>query len=130
MMWQLTRLVTGLYGRNTWQHDILTGGVRRVDVAHTWANHRPTRGMLSLVGKGATWPNPGLPRGTPLLVRGCNVKFLLWVRRGSNAGPPGRQRTGAFGLATAPAGRTCYVNGRYFIYVAWELSYGGKRAGA
>lgn len=47
--------------------------VRQADVAvymaHTWANHMPTRGILALVGKGATWPNPGLPRGTPLLVR-------------------------------------------------------------
>jgi hypothetical protein len=49
----------------------------------TWANHRLTRGMLSLVGKGATWPNPGLPRGTPLLVDGL-IKIGLVARRGSN----------------------------------------------
>jgi hypothetical protein len=68
MTWKLTRQLTGLYDLNTWQHGSLTGGVRRADVAHTWANHRPTRGILSLVGKGATWPNPGLPHGTPLFV--------------------------------------------------------------
>jgi hypothetical protein len=69
MTWQLTRQVIGLYDRNTCQHDRLTGGVRRADAAHTWANHRLTRGMFSLDGKGATWPSQGLPRGTPLLVR-------------------------------------------------------------
>ena len=68
MTWQLTRQVNGLYGRNTWQHGRLTGGVRRANVAHTWANQMLTRVMMSLVGKGAMWPNPGLPRGTPLLV--------------------------------------------------------------
>jgi hypothetical protein len=69
MTWQLTRQVTGLYGRDTWQHGRETGGVRRADVAHTWANDRPTRGTFRLVFKGATWPSQGLPRGTPLLVR-------------------------------------------------------------
>jgi hypothetical protein len=44
----------------------------------TWANHVLTRGMFSLVEKGATWPNPGLPRGTPSLGWfGFNVKFGL-----------------------------------------------------
>jgi hypothetical protein len=33
---------------DTWQAD---SGVRQVDVAHTWANHRLTRGMFSLVLK-------------------------------------------------------------------------------
>jgi hypothetical protein len=54
------------------------------DVAHTWANHRPTRGILSLVDKGATWPNQGLPHGTQLLVFGSYVKMLFWLGRGSN----------------------------------------------
>jgi hypothetical protein len=52
----------------TWQHGSLTNGSTASDVAHTWANRRLTRGMISLVEKGATWPNPGLPHGTPLLV--------------------------------------------------------------
>jgi hypothetical protein len=68
MTWQLTQQVTGLYDRNMWQHDRLTGGVRGADVAHTWANQMLTRVIIWLVGKGATWPSHGLPRGTPLLV--------------------------------------------------------------
>jgi hypothetical protein len=72
----------------------------------TWANHRLTRGMLSLVGKGATWPNPGLPRGTPLLVDRFNVKFV-WRRRGSNPRPPVGQRISELGLATWAADDSC-----------------------
>jgi hypothetical protein len=52
----------------TWQHGSLTNGSTASDVAYTWANSRLTHGMISLVEKGATWPNPGLLRGTPLLV--------------------------------------------------------------
>jgi hypothetical protein len=46
MTWQLTRQLTGQYGRDTWQHGRATSGVRRADVAHTWANDRPTRGTF------------------------------------------------------------------------------------
>jgi hypothetical protein len=55
----------------------MTGGVRRADVVHMWANDRPTRGTFRLVGKGATWPSQGLPRGTPLLVRWLQCKILV-----------------------------------------------------
>jgi hypothetical protein len=76
--------------QDTWHHDRATNGVRWVDVAHTWANDRPTRGRFSLEGKGATWPSQGLPRGTPLLVHGYLCKIVVWSRRGSNPRPPGR----------------------------------------
>jgi hypothetical protein len=51
-------------------------------VAHTWANERPTRGTFRLVGKGATWPSQGLPRGTPLLVDQLCVKSFFMARLG------------------------------------------------
>jgi hypothetical protein len=47
----------------------------RIDVAITWSNQGLTRVIIWLVGKGATWPSQGLPRGTPLLVDRFNVKF-------------------------------------------------------
>jgi hypothetical protein len=72
--WQADRAYDRLTQQDAWQYGRMTGGVRLGDVAHTWANKRPTRGMFSLVEKGATWPNPGLPRGTPSLVYGFNVK--------------------------------------------------------
>jgi hypothetical protein len=37
--------------------------------------------------KGATWPNQGLPRGTPGLAFGSFIK-ILWRPRGSTPGPP------------------------------------------
>jgi hypothetical protein len=70
--------------QDRWQYGRMTGGVRLGDVAHTWANGRPTRGIIRLVFKGATWPSQGLPCGTPLLVRGRNVKLFRWFGRGSN----------------------------------------------
>jgi hypothetical protein len=42
----------------------------------TWANHIGDT-WHALVGcKGATWPNHGLPRGTPVLSIGLCQKFL------------------------------------------------------
>jgi hypothetical protein len=51
---------------------------KQADVAHTWANQMMTRVRLWLVGKGATWPSQGLPRGTPSLVYGF---FKIWLNR-------------------------------------------------
>jgi hypothetical protein len=82
----------------TWQADAASDwAVRQVDVAvrqmtwqygqvdvGTWANHRLTRVMFWLVGKGATWPSQGLPRGTPLLVVGFNVKNWFGMAGDSN----------------------------------------------
>jgi hypothetical protein len=47
-------------------------------MAHTWANPALTCVQFSLVEKGATWPNPGLPRGTQLLVRRFLCLNLVW----------------------------------------------------
>jgi hypothetical protein len=50
-----------------------------------------TRGIIWLVGKGATWPSHGLPRGTPLLVDRfqCKIRFDS-VAGDSNPRPPDR----------------------------------------
>jgi hypothetical protein len=70
MTWQLTQADTYDAAGHVAVRQSMTGGSTAGDVAHTWANHRLTRGMFWLVGKGATWPSQGLPRGTPLLVVG------------------------------------------------------------
>jgi hypothetical protein len=76
MTWQADAASDWAVRQVTWQYD--RGGVA-VDVAGTWANHRLTRVMFWLVGKGATWPSQGLPRGTPLLVIGFICKIgLAW----------------------------------------------------
>jgi hypothetical protein len=56
-----------------WQHGRVTSGSTAGDMAHTWVNQALTHVQFSLVEKGATWPNTGLPRGTPLLVIGLYV---------------------------------------------------------
>jgi hypothetical protein len=64
MMWQADATDAddcGSTAADRWQYD-------RIDVAITWSNQGLTRVIIWLVGKGATWPSQGLPRGTPLLV--------------------------------------------------------------
>jgi len=107
MTWQLTRQVTGLYGRDTWQHDNLTGGVRRAEVAHTWANSRRTRGTFRLVEKGATWPNPGLPRGTPSLAVDFGLQSFGLAFTKVEPATSRELRLNTFGLTNIPHGRTC-----------------------
>jgi hypothetical protein len=80
--------MTGTYGALTWQV--------------TWANQRWTRGIFwlddvnessvdtwhaSIGCEGATWPNHGLPRGTPGLANEGYVKNF-WGPGDSNPGPP------------------------------------------
>jgi hypothetical protein len=60
------------------------------------------------------------------------IKNMVWYVAGgvrawdlrADKGP------GVFGLATASAGRTCYVNRQYVICVWWSFTGGEKRVGA
>jgi hypothetical protein len=64
--------VSILRGRLTWQADVgIDWSTWMIDVASfdwlTWTNYMLTRGILCGKWKGATWPNEGLPRGTPFM---------------------------------------------------------------
>jgi hypothetical protein len=48
-----------------------------VDLAGTWTNQMLMHVMFLLVGKGATWPSHGLPRGTPSLVYGFVQNMVM-----------------------------------------------------
>ena len=61
-----------------------------VDLAGTWTNQMLTRGIIWLVGKGAMWPNPEPPRGTPLLAHWFMLKICLVARPGVEPVTSGR----------------------------------------
>jgi hypothetical protein len=65
MTWQTWQQVTGL-----------TRGSTTVDCGTHVGQSGVDTCQFSLVEKGATWPNPGLPRGTPSLV-GFGYKVMV-----------------------------------------------------
>jgi hypothetical protein len=82
-------------------------------MANTWSNQELTRVMIRLVGK--------VPRGP---IKGCHVAPHYWllvickflcVARIRTLDLPSGVRTGRAGLATRPAGSSCYMNGNKYI---------------
>jgi hypothetical protein len=94
----------------------------------TWTNQMSTRGMHLIGCKGATWPNHGLPRGTPGLANEGYVKIF---------GPGGFEpRTSPLqrlnkvsAPTTGPPVVTCYVCGKIIFNFCFCILAGG-RAGA
>jgi hypothetical protein len=122
--------MTGLYGRDTWQHDSLTGGVRRAEVAHTWANDRMTRGTFRLVFKGATWPSHGPPRGTLSLAVDFGLQNFGLAFTQVEPATSWELRLNTFGLTNIPCGGTCITLGRNWFCFWFNVWSDVERAGA
>jgi hypothetical protein len=96
---------------------------------HTWANERPTRGTSRLVEKGATWPNQGLPRGTPGFANIGYVKNCLGPGGFEPATSP-LSTPSQTSLATIPPCVLVIETVEIYIYCGLNIGLAGGRAGA
>jgi hypothetical protein len=71
-----------------------------------------THGIFLGEWKGATWPNHGLPRGTPDLAFGLLTK-ILWRLRGLTPGPP--HHTRALTMSANHNSAHCFLFNIWFL---------------
>jgi hypothetical protein len=102
----------------------------------TWANQRWTRGISWLVDvdessvdtwhasvgcKGATWPNHGLPRGTPVFVNLVLCQKFLE----SGGFEPGPSPRNAFAMGLRPLDHRMFLLCMASLYLSLVLFFGG-----